>query len=206
MKNLKKLCLLAIFVMFCAVILSCASSGSGNPKSMSGLGSGVLAVGEWFGYNDENDKGDSTVSLTEAQEVIDGQTVTTYTVKGNVTKKFQYGFAGWGLTPDEATLELLKTAKALSFTIVGDGKRYSIKFKTSDVKDYAYHEYSFNTEAGVAETFEVPMGFFIQPSWTGSPVRLKPENVLGVEWQTHESWRKDANNPFEIKTWGFKIY
>jgi hypothetical protein len=66
---------------------------------------------------------------------------------------------------------------------------------------------AFSTEAGKAETFEIPMGFFMQPSWTGSPVKLKPENLLGVEWQTHESWRKDPkNNPFQIKIWNFKVY
>jgi len=208
MKKSIKYFLPALFVVFCAFILSCGSSGSAqkNPKSMEGLGEGVLAVGRWFAFDDVNDKGDSTSVLTEAQETIDGKTVTTYTVKGNVTTKFQYGFAGWGIEPDEATLARFKTAKAFAFTILGDGKRYTIKFKTSDVNDYGYHEYSFNTEAGKAETFEVPMGYFMQPSWA-QPCRLRPENVLGVEWQTHESWRKDPrNNPFQIKMWDFKVF
>jgi len=214
MKNSKKLCLFAILIMLCALIFSCGSTGgeakakpAKNPKSMDGLGDGVLATGVWSAYDDTNDKGDSTATITEAKEVIDGQEVTTYTVKGNVTTKFQYGFAGWTLDPDEATLERYKTAKAFSFTILGDGKRYTIKFKTSDVKDFEYHEYSFNTEEGKVETFEIPMGFFMQPSWAKTPVKLKPENVIGVEWQTHESWRKpNTNNPFEIKMWNFKVY
>jgi len=209
MKNSKKFCFAALFIIFCAVVFSCGSAGSApkNPKSMEGLGSGTLAVGRWFAFDDVNDKGDSTSVLTEAKEVIDGKTVDVYNIKGNVTNKFQYGFAGWGIEPDSNTLARFKTAKAFGFTILGDGHRYTIKFKTSDVKDYAYHEYSFNTEAGKTETFEIPMGFFMQPSWTGSPVRLKPENVLGVEWQTHESWRKDPrNNPFQVKIWDFKVY
>jgi len=206
MQKTQKTLVLLLCGALCATffISSCATGGGGsNPKSMEGLGTGTLAVGRWFAYDDVPDNGDSTAVLTSAEEVIGGETVTAHTVKGNVTTKFQYGFAGWGIEPDEATLELIKTAKALSFTILGDGKRYSIKFKTSDVKDYAYHEYSFNTEAGVAQTIEVPLGFFMQPSWTGSPVKLKPENVIGIEWQTHESWRPGT---FEIKTWNFKIF
>jgi len=204
MKNTQKALVLAFFGALCAVLLiaSCATGG-GNPKSMEGLGTGTLAVGEWRAYNDLNDKGDSTSVLTSAEEVIDGQTVMVHTIKGNVTTKFQYGYSGWAIDPDEATLELIKTAKALSFTILGDGKRYSIKFKTSDVKDFAYHEYLFNTEPGEWVTFEVPIGFFIQPSWTGTPVRLKPENVIGVEWQTHESWRPGS---FEVKIRDFKVF
>jgi len=211
MKNSKKLCLLVVLLVLCALVFSCGTTGGAakpkNPKSMDGLGDGVLAVGEWRAYDDTNDKGDSSAVLTTAKETIDGKEVTTYTIKGNVTSKFQYGYAGWAIDPDEATLERFKTAKAFSFTVLGDGKRYTIKFKTSDVRDYEYHEYSFNTEEGKAETFEIPMGFFMQPSWAKTPVRLKPENVVGVEWQTHESWRKDPkNNPFQIKIWDFKVF
>jgi len=205
MKIIQKAFVMILCGVLCAIILSCATTGGAakNPRSMEGLGDGVLAVGEWMAYADASDGGDSTSELTSAEEEIDGQTVTVHTVKGNVTTKFQYGFAGWGLDPDEATLERIKAAKALSFTILGDGKKYAIKFKTSDVKDFAYHEYVFNTEAGAATTIEVPMGFFLQPAWTQDPKRLKPENVIGVEWQTHESWRPGA---FEIKTWNFKIF
>jgi hypothetical protein len=204
MKKTQKAIILLLCGALCAVLIvgSCASGGD-NPRSMEGLGTGTLATGDWFAYNDENDKGDSTSELTAAEEVIDGQTVTVYTVRGRVTTKFQYGFAGWGIDPDPATLELFKTAKAFSFKILGDGKRYTLKYKTSDVKDYAYHEYSFNTEAGTVVAMEVPMGFFMQPSWTGTPVRLKPENVVGVEFQTHESWRP---NTFEVKVWDFKVF
>jgi len=205
MKITNKALLILLCGALCAVILSCASSGSTskNPKSMEGLGEGTLAVGVWNAYADASDGGDSKSEISSKEEVIDGKTVMVHTVKGNVTTKFMYGFAGWGLDPDPATLELIKTAKALSFTILGDGKKYAIKFKTSDVKDFAYHEYIFTTEAGVPMTIEVPLGFFIQPSWTGEPKRLKPENVVGVEWQTHESWRPGS---FEIKTWDFKIF
>jgi len=205
MKNTQK----ALIILLCAGIISCGTSGGSakNPKSMEGLGSGTLAVGRWFAFDDVNDKGDSTSVLTSKDEVVNGKTIPVHTIKGNVTTKFQYGFSGWGIEPDDATLNLIKTAKALSFMVYGDGKRYAVKFKTSDVKDYAYHEYLFNTEPGEWIQIEVPVGFFIQPSWTGEPKKLKPENVVGIEWQTHESWRKSpTSNPFEVKICDFKVF
>jgi len=205
MKNPKKLCLLALFVVFCAFIFSCQTTG-GAAKTDTGPGTPTLATGEWMVYNDENDKGSSTVSIKSAEETIDGRKVMVHHITGNVTTKFQYGFAGWGLNADEATMNLYKTAKSFSFWILGDGQRYTIKYKTSNVKDFAYYEYSFDTEKGVPLLIEVPMKFFMQPSW-GEPAKKDQSLVTGVEWQTHEIWRKDANrNPFDIKTWDFTVY
>jgi len=204
MKISQKTLFLIICGALCAVILSCATTGGATVSD--GVGTSVLATGEWVTFNDLNDNGSSTATITEAQEVINGETVTVYNVKGNVTTKFQYGFAGWGLDQDEATLELYKTAKSFSFWILGDGKAYSIKLKTSNVSDHAYFEYRFSTEPGEPVFVEVPVAFFMQPSW-GQPVRKNLTLVTGIEWQTHESWRRPGDvNPFEIKTWGFKVH
>jgi hypothetical protein len=204
MKNTRKSCLFVLFVMFCIAVLSCGSSGGAKSD---GFGTPTLATGEWMSYNDqEGDGGSSTSKIESAEETINGKTVMVHHVTGNVTTKFQYGFAGWGLNADDATLSLLKTCKAVSFWILGDGKRYTIKFKTGGISDYGYFEYSFNTEAGEAQYFEVPVNYFMQPSWA-TPVRMYQNLAIGIEWQTHESWRKDPNNnPFEIKTWDFTIY
>jgi len=206
MKNSKKVCLLAVFAVFCAIILSCGSSGGSAKAADTGPGTPTLATGEWMVYNDENDKGSSTSKLVSAEETINGKKVMVHHITGNVTTKFQYGFAGWGLNADEATTNLYKTAKKFTFWILGDGQRYTIKFKTTEVKDYAYFEYSFDTEKGTPLLIEVPIQFFMQPSW-GAGVRLNKDHVIGIEWQTHESWRKDPNkNPFDIKIWDFTVY
>ncbi|MCL2210977.1 MAG: CIA30 family protein [Treponema sp.] len=166
----------------------------------------VLATGEWSAYNDTSDNGTSTATIRKAEETINGENVTVYYISGNVTTKFQYGFAGWTLDPDEATLALYKSAKAISFWVLGDGKAYSVKFKTSNVKDFGYLEYRFSTEPGEPVFIEVPIAYFMQPSWA-QPVKKSPELVTGIEWQTHESWRKAGDvNPFEIKFWNFKVH
>jgi hypothetical protein len=206
MKNTKKSSLLVLFAVFCVVVLSCATGA----KSDDGLGTPTLATGDWMSYTDqEGDGGSSTSKIVSAEQVIDGKTVMVHHVTGNVTTKFQYGFAGWGLNHDEETLERYKTAKALSFWILGDGKRYTIKFKTERIIDYGYFEYSFNTEEGTPLLIEVPIKYFMQPSWAApvGSLSLFQKLATGVEWQTHESWRKDPNNnPFEIRMWDFTIY
>ena len=208
MKNSKKVCLLAVFAVFCAIILSCGSSG-GSAKAVDAAPPvPSLATGEWMTYSDVEggNNGSSTVKLVTAKETIDGKETVVYRVTGNVTTKYQYGFAGWGLNADEATLNRYKTAKKFTFWILGDGLKYTIKFKISSVKDFGDYEYSFNTEKGKPILVEVPIKFFMQPSWAAS-VKMNQSLVTGVEWQTHESWRKTPNNnPFDIKMWDFTVY
>jgi len=197
MKKTQKLTSIILCGVLLLAVLSCLSTGGGASIPP------VLATGEWMTYDDRaSDGGSSSSVLTEAEEVINGETVKVKTIRGNVTEQFVYGFAGWGIDADNATMELYKNASALSFWILGDGKRYSIKFKISTVEDYCYHEYTFQTTAGEAEYIEVPMMFFMQPAW-GQNVRFDPTKVTGVEWQTHESWRPGS---FQVKMWDFKVH
>lgn len=202
---MKKILLVAVILLMTSMLVF---AGGGKEKSSADAGPAVLtlATGEWVTFNDEGDKGSSTAEIRSVEETIDGEKVMVHYIKGNVTNKFQYGFAGWGLDPDDATLALYKTAKAVSFWILGDGKAYSIKYKTSNVKDYGYKEFRFNTEPGTPVYVEVPMYLFQSPSWAAA-VPMKQELVTGIEWQTHESWRKPGNsNPFEVKFYNFKVH
>ena len=191
-----------------AMVFSCASGGGG--KTASGeFGAGYPVVGSWGTYDDheEPNNGNSKAELTEAEEVIDGETFTVFTIIGNLTTQFVYGFAGWYVDPDPETFERFKKATGFSFKVLGDGKRYSIKYKTTDCQvDYCYYQYDFDTVPGQVATIEVPMKYFMQPSW-GIWKKLNQDNVIGVEFQTHEKWRTSATtNPFEVKMWDFKVY
>jgi len=204
MKIVQKTMVLFLSAALCALVFSCA--GASAPAAEVDFTTGILATGEWMTYSDiEGDGGSSTAEMVIAEEEIDGASVTTYSVTGNVTTQFRYGFAGWGLDADEETLERYKTARALSFKIIGDGSRYTIKFKLRTVTDHCYHEFTFPTTAGEVMKVEVPMRFFMQPSW-GDAVRFNQAQVIGVEWQTHESSRTAANNPFSVKMWDFLIH
>ena len=203
------LVLMVLFGVLFTMVLSCASTGGGGKSSAASLGTGYAVVGCWGTYDDheEPNNGSSKAYLVGAEESIDGVTFTTYTITGNLTTQFVYGFAGWYVDPDTETFDRFKKATGFSFKVLGDGKRYSIKYKTTDCQiDYCYYQYDFDTVPGQAVTIEVPMKYFLQPSW-GIWKKLNQDNVIGVEFQTHEKWRTSATtNPFEVKMWDFKVY
>jgi len=130
--------------------------------------------------------------------------VTGYSFSGAITDKYEYGFVNVKLTPDAATLEKLKTCTGLSFKVLGDGDPYAVKIVTSDVKDYAYYEYRFDTVKGQPITVVVPIEFLMQPSW-GKPVGASVNTQLAqfIEYQTT---RNGNPGSFEFKLWDFKLY
>jgi len=155
----------------------------------------------WSVNGDEDNGGSSTITMKE--ETI-SKGVTGYSFTGAITDKYEYGFVNVKLTPDDATLDILKKCSGFSFKIIGDGDEYAVKITTSDVKDYAYYEYRFPTVKGQAITVVVPVGFLMQPSW-GKPVGAGVNTSLAqfIEYQTT---RNGSPGKFEFKLWDFKLY
>ena len=186
-----------LLILTGALLFNFACSGS----------KGKLVEGEWETYDDVSNGGSSRVELVEAKEKIDGKTYETITLSGRTTaidedgSEYPYGFAGWSLNPNDATLALLKTFGSVSFKALGDGKRYTIKLISSDVEDYAYHEFHFATTEGQVEEITAQVRMFMQPAW-GSPERLRQENVINLEFQTHEEWRPDN---FQVKIFDLRL-
>jgi hypothetical protein len=198
MKNTKNALLSILCVVFSIVILSCGTSGPVIESTLEDYGEGVPFVGEWAVFTDVANGGSSTVAMEEIE--IAGAPAWRFT--GNITDVYAHGFAGWSLTPDEATLDLLKTARSVSFNYIGDGNRQTFKFRISDVTDNANHEHHFFTEAGVTMREMIPIRFLRQPGW-GRTVELNQENVVDVSWQTHENWRPGE---FEITIWNIRVH
>jgi len=155
----------------------------------------------WKVNGDEDNGGSSTITMKE-ETVSKG--VTGYSFSGAITNKYEYGFVNVKLMPDDATLEKLKTCTGLSFKVLGDGDRYAVKINTSDVKDYAYYEYVFDTVKGQPITVVVPIEFLMQPSW-GKSIGATVNTSLAefVEFQTT---RAGSPGPYEFKLWDFKLY
>jgi hypothetical protein len=155
---------------------------------------------DWQVNGDEDNGGSSAITMTE--ETQEGMPA--YSFKGRITNKYQYGFVNVKVHPDSKTLDLLKTISAFSFRILGDGDRYTVKITTSDVKDYAYYEYSFDTIEGQPITVIVPVEYLIQPPW-GKAVGLiiNLSNAQFIEFQTT---RNGSPGPFEFKLWDLKLY
>jgi len=196
-------------------LTSAAPTGPQLPKGTKAY----PATGEWRAFFDNGNGGSSTATLRAVEETVTEivkkkpveKKVPAWNIKGNVTTKYEYGYAGWAFDPDPVTLERLKNAVAITFTIKAtspNAQQFAIKYLTSDCEsDYCYYEFpAVETEPGVAKTFTVPMKFFMQPPW-GASKDLIQANFTGLEWQTHESWRKTPNNnPFEVTIWDLIIH
>jgi hypothetical protein len=184
-----KIVSLTLCVALLALVFSCASSAPAGGGSW-----------EWAVNGDADNGGSSTITM--AEETQEG--LPAYSFKGNITNKYEYGFVNVKLRPDEATLEQLKKAKAISFRVLGDGDKYSVKIPTSDVKDYAYFEYIFDTVEGQPKTIIVPIEYFMQPSW-GKAVGASV-NLANAEFIEYQTTRNGSPGPFEFKLWDFRIH
>jgi hypothetical protein len=155
----------------------------------------------WTVNGDEDNGGSSTITMK--QETV-AKGVTGYSFSGAITNQYEYGFVNVKVTPDAATLDILKTCTGLSFKVIGDGDPYAVKIITSDVNDYAYYEYRFDTVKGQPITVVVPIGYLMQPSW-GKAVGASVNTQLAqlIEFQTT---RNGNPGPFEFKLWDFKLY
>jgi hypothetical protein len=156
---------------------------------------------EWLVNGDKDNGGTSTINMTEGTE----EGVPAYTFKGNITNKYEYGFVNVKLMPDPATLEQLKKAKAISFRVLGDGEPYAVKITTSDVKDYAYFEYRFDTVEGKPLTIIVPVEHLMQPSW-GKAVGNGMINLANAQFIEYQTTRNGSPGPYEFKLWDFRIH
>ncbi|MCL2126869.1 MAG: CIA30 family protein [Treponema sp.] len=186
--------LLALLGTLCVLALSCASTGGAKSNAVEMAG----ASWDWVVNGDEDNGGTSTITMTEGTE----EGVPSYSFEGAITNEYQYGFVNVKLYPDPDTLTMLQTATALSFRILGDGDRYTVKITTSNVEDYAYYEYTFDTVDGAPVTVIVPVTYLMQPSW-GQYKKFNQELAQFVEFQTT---RNGSPGPYSFKLWDFKLY
>jgi len=187
-------------IAFAVFIGIAALAFAGGGKDAGGSATAGTATWEWKVNGDEDNGGTSTITMAEGTE----EGMPAYSFTGNITNKYEYGFVNVKLYPDTDTLEVLKTCSGFSFRVIGDGDRYAVKIVTSDVKDYAYYEYVFDTVKGQPITVVVPLNYLMQPSW-GKTIGSKVNTDLAqfVEFQTT---RNGSPGPFELKLWNFKLY
>jgi len=138
-------------------------------------GGGNTVIYTWNEFNDSDNGGTSTITLTE-------QPSGAISISGNVTTAYQHGFVGWEAVPDTAAK--LQTATSISFKVIGDGKTYKIMLPTSSVTDYSYHFATFVASA-TETTITVNISSFVQPAW-GNPQALDKSLLEKIQWQTND--------------------
>lgn len=202
---MKKSLIVALVMVF-TLALSCASGGGAAKGSDS---PGEVFVGNWTWERVSDGKaadGDTSIcTVVEAQEEIDGKTVTTYTITGTVTQAVQYGIAHWTVTPADAeTLEKLKVAKSVSFKAQGDGKKYLVELPINTVLDWGFHVRTVTTEEGAVIEPVLQMRSFNQPAWASS-ARFNQNLLTHVNLKTQNAV-EGGTGDFKIKMWDFKLY
>jgi len=186
---------------FAAVLLvgAFAACGTGAPARADGDIVNVGLTGDWFTYDDQEEGGTSHIVMTEVE--IDGMLA--FHLVGELTEVAQWGYAGFGLDPDEATFENLRNTEAISFMVRGDGQRYALEFQTSAVRDYGHFWVIFDAPAE-ATRVSIPMRNFMQPGWAVPIGRLNQSLVTGIQWAPHG----DSVRPgeFELTLWDIRLY
>jgi len=187
-----KIVSLILCAAFIALAFSCGSTGGASASGGE--------INEWRVDTDKDNGGTSTITMTE--ETQEGLPARSFT--GNITNKYQYGDVYAKLYPDDTMLEQLKKAKAISFRFLGDGDQFAVKIPTSDVKDYAYFEYRFDTVDGQPRTVIVPIEQFMQPSWGKQVAAMVNTNL--AEWVEFQTTHNGNPGPFAFKIWNFQVH
>jgi hypothetical protein len=206
--KITKLLLLALCGILCIGIFSCASSGGGG----AGGGAGEVYAGtwEWTAEADSNEGGTSTASMTIAEEVIDGQTVTTYTFTGEVTGTAEWPWASVYIKPaDDATLAKLQTATAVTFkfqTITKPSGLVYMQAPTPAVTDYGFHRRNMANQLQVGQVSDFSFQFrtFTQPGWAAMK-RLDVGTIEELQFGVAGDNAYQGVGSFSFKIWDFQL-
>jgi hypothetical protein len=138
------------------------------------------------------------------QTTVDGQAA--YRFQGNVRTggAVEWPYASALIEPDAATvtgMSKIPRNGAITFKVRGDGQKYWFVVATSDVKDYGYHRYSFQTTAGQTTTVRVPANQLRQPDWALRKT-LNFANTVEVRW---DSFSVQQNLPFDLTIWDVRF-
>jgi len=157
----------------------------------------------WGAFNDMANKGSSMVSVIEDYETIDGESKPAYSVSGEITNQYEYGYVGWYAYPDYPTIEELRRAKSFSFKVLGDGQTYFVMVPTSDIDDGCCHCVTFTTKKDQEMTVNVSMDSLEQPQEWGIKKDFNLNKAKQIQWQTTNNGRPGT---FKLKIWDLKLH
>jgi hypothetical protein len=180
---------------FFILLVSCASTGGGESA-------GVAGAWAWGSFTDAANGGSSKIKLIEAIEQIDGEPLMTYSIDGEITSQYQYGYAGWYAFPDDPTLELLRTARAFTFKVIGDGSTYDVMLCTADISDAAYYRTAFTTRKDQITNVTVKVGQLAQPADWGVKKPFNQGTATQIQFQTTNNGKPGT---FKVKIYDLRL-
>jgi hypothetical protein len=158
---------------------------------------GTLFSGRVEVEDDSKDGGSSVITLTE---ITRGGAVA-YRVQGQLRAGAPNPYTVLHFMPDDATLERLRSGRNITFRFVGDGIPYKMEYRTSAVRDYGFHAFSFTTTANDELAFTVQNRQFTQPSWARSTA-LQPRTAVSLSIMPSDV---SGRPPFEFIIWDVRI-
>jgi len=161
----------------------------------------VIGDWTWVSFNDSHEGGTSTIDLTQGEGSLNDRV----TISGTITNDIPNGgYANWEIIPNTAALAELKTAGAISFEMIGDGREYIFKLVTPDVTDYRFHQVVFEAPDG-QNTIYISLVNLYQPNWgTGSiDVPFNQNNVTSIQMQPAGT---DWDYDYEVTMWDLQFH
>jgi len=200
---MKRITVMLTVLCLAFVSVSCASSSGALKSSVKSGEGGIEGSWTWGIFTDAANQGSSRITLLDDFDVIDGRPMTLRNISGEITNKYEYGYAGWYAFPDDPTMEELKKAKSFSFKVLGDGQTYFVMVSTSDITDACYHRVTFTTKKDEEMTVTVRMSSLQQPTDWGIRKRFNQENATQIQWQTTNNGKPGT---FKLRIWDLQLY
>jgi len=158
----------------------------------------------WAVYKDSS----SMSNFTIAKETIGGIEREVLTIDVNLRGKGTGGnnFAGSALMADTDAIQKLRKANGVRFKVLGDGKKWNIRFVTSDVKNYAFHISSISNTKDKVSNIDISFDKLRQPDWNNTKVKYNKNNLN--EFIIERNVNDGAGNigASTIKIFDFEIY
>jgi hypothetical protein len=197
-KTMKTMVGWAIVALAGAALVAC---GGGAPRAPAAVDAdealvAIPLVGVWEWEDDAGDGGSSTIDMTEVQ--MGGATA--WRFHGEIGDGTQYGYAGMELVLDEVMMANLMVMSSISFMAQGEGRRHTVRLHDTNVTDWAWHGFPFDTTANEPQLVTIPVRMFMQPSW-GRPVRFDQNRVSGLSWQVELPL-----GPFDLTIWDITLH
>nr|AGS51744.1 hypothetical protein [uncultured bacterium contig00037] len=169
----------------------------------------TVNVRTWYAISDEN----STIRVSRTNEKIDGKTRDCVTISGVLYDDKNcvmtpLGYDGWGApfagaygTPDDTTLQNLRTMKSFSMKVMGDGNEYFFRLPTMETIEGDHWLYVFPTVKDEIITVSAAvLDDFNRLGWSGNDVEFIQNNIMFFQIQAVNP------GPYKLKFWDIKLH
>jgi len=158
---------------------------------------------EWSAHSDQEGQGGSSEIYMEETE--DGRKHFSGYV--DLVPGEDWGNALAQAVPDDVTLKALTAANGITFMFRGDGRKYKVEVKTSDVKNYNYFQIIFDSKEYTEERIAISYSSLKQNDWGGGSEYVSVFNKNNItDIAIHARAEASVSGPgnFNFTVWDLK--